>query len=81
MGRQALVGSTWVADDGDTSIALLLWTIRNMLVSTMYNLRPEVSGLPEELARRLRVRLQHSVDHVADTGAAVEVSFTPASGG
>jgi protoporphyrinogen/coproporphyrinogen III oxidase len=29
-----LVSSTWVADDGDTSIALLLWTIRNMLVST-----------------------------------------------
>ena len=75
-----LVSSTWVADDGDTSIALLLWTIRNMLVSTMYNLRPGVSGLPEELARRLRVRLQHSVDHVADTGAAVEVTFTPASG-
>ena len=57
-----LVSSTWVADDGDTSIALLLWTIRNMLVSTMYNLRPGVSGLPEELARRLHVRLQHDDD-------------------
>ena len=76
-----LVSSTWVADDGDTSIALLLWTIRNMLVSTMYNLRPGVSGLPEELARRLQVRLQHPVANVADTGRAVEVTFTSESGG
>jgi protoporphyrinogen/coproporphyrinogen III oxidase len=75
-----LVSSTWVADDGDTSIALLLWTIRNMLVSTMYNLRPGVSGLPEELARRLQVRLQHPVANVADTGAGVEVTFSPGGG-
>ncbi|OBI21409.1 hypothetical protein A5712_15420 [Mycobacterium sp. E2327] len=75
-----LVSSTWVADDADTSIALLLWTIRNMLVSTMYNLRPGVSGLPEELARRLRVRLGHPVANVADTGPAVEVTFTPGGG-
>ncbi len=75
-----LVSSTWVADDDDTSIALLLWTIRNMLVSTMYNLRPGVSGLPEELARRLHVRLQHPVANVADTGLVVEVTFTPESG-
>ena len=76
-----LVSSTWVADDGDTSIALLLWTIRNMLVSTMYNLRPGVSGLPEELARRLDVRLQHPVANVVDTGHVVEVTFAPESGG
>jgi protoporphyrinogen/coproporphyrinogen III oxidase len=76
-----LVSSTWVADDADTSIALLLWTIRNMLVSTMYNLRPGVSGLPEELARRLHVRLQQPVANVADNGRAVEVTFTPESGG
>jgi oxygen-dependent protoporphyrinogen oxidase len=41
-----LVSSTWVADDADTSIALFLWSVRNMLVSTMYNLRPGVGGLP-----------------------------------
>jgi protoporphyrinogen/coproporphyrinogen III oxidase len=75
-----LVSSTWVADDGDTSIALLFWTIRNMLVSKMYNLRPGVGGLPEELARRLDVRLQHPVANVADTGRAVEVTLAPESG-
>ncbi|WAJ43400.1 FAD-dependent oxidoreductase [Mycobacterium sp. Aquia_216] len=72
-----LVSSTWVADDAGTSIALLLWTIRNMLVSTMYNLRPGVGGLPEELGRRLHIRRQHPVLNVADTGAAVEVTFAP----
>jgi protoporphyrinogen/coproporphyrinogen III oxidase len=75
-----LVSSTWVADDDDTSIALLLWTIRNMLVSTMYNLRPGVSGLPEELARRVRVRLQHPVVNVTDTGTDVDVTFTAEGG-
>ena len=75
-----LISSTWVADDGDTSIALLLWTIRNMLVSTMYNLRPGVSGLPEELAQRLHVRLQHPVANVADNGPAVDVTFSPEGG-
>ena len=79
LGRP-LVSSTWVADDEDTSIALLLWTIRNMLVSKMYNLRPGVSGLPEELARRLRVRLEHPVANVTDTGRAVEVTTTGPGG-
>lgn len=69
-----LVSSTWVADDADTSIALLLWSIRNMLVSSMYNLRPGVSALPEELARRLTVRLEHPVANVTDTGRGVEVT-------
>jgi protoporphyrinogen/coproporphyrinogen III oxidase len=72
-----LVSSTWVADDADTSIALFLWTIRNMLVSKMYNLRSGVSGLPMELARRLRVRLEHPVVNVTDTGSGVEVTFAP----
>ncbi len=72
-----LVSSTWVADDADTSIALLLWSIRNMLVSKMYNLRPGVIGLPEELARRVDVRLQNPVVNVTDTGFGVEVTSTP----
>lgn len=79
LGRP-LVSSTWVADDDDTSIALLLWTIRNMLVSKMYNLRPGVSGLPEELARRLRVRLEHPVANVTNTGHGVEVTTTGPDG-
>jgi oxygen-dependent protoporphyrinogen oxidase len=75
-----LISSTWVADDVDTSIALLLWTIRNMLVSKMYNLRSGVSALPEELGRRLRMRLEHSVVNVTNNGFGVEVTFTHQGG-
>jgi oxygen-dependent protoporphyrinogen oxidase len=46
----------------------------------MYNLRPGVSGLPEELARRLNVRLRRRVVNVTDTGSAVEVT-TSSEGG
>jgi oxygen-dependent protoporphyrinogen oxidase len=75
-----LVSGTWVADDADTSLALCLWTIRNMLVPNVYNLRSGVAALPEELARRLDTRLQHQVLNVADTGADVEVTFTERGG-
>jgi hypothetical protein len=44
------VSNTGVADYADTSISLLLWMIRNMLVSKMYILRSGVSRLPGELA-------------------------------
>ena len=71
-----LVSSTWVADDADTSITLLLWSIRNMLVSKMYNLRTGVSGLPIELARRTGVRLRHDVVNVTDEGGGVTVTFS-----
>jgi protoporphyrinogen/coproporphyrinogen III oxidase len=70
-----LVSSTWVADDADTSIALLLWTIRNMLVSKMYNLRSGVSGLPLELAARVGVRLGHRVANVTDDGVGADITY------
>jgi oxygen-dependent protoporphyrinogen oxidase len=76
-----LISSTWVADDTDTSIALLLWTIRNMLVSKMYNLRAGVSALPEELSRRVDLKLGHEVVNVHDTGHDVEVTFSADDGG
>jgi oxygen-dependent protoporphyrinogen oxidase len=75
-----LVSGTWVADDADTSLALMLWTIRNMLVPNVYNLTSGVIGLPEELARRLQPRLGHRVCNVTDTGAAVEVTYDGGSG-
>ncbi len=70
-----LVSGTWVADDAETSLALMLWTIRNMLVPNVYNLTSGVIGLPNELARRVKVRYQHTVTNVSDDGATVEVSF------
>lgn len=76
-----LVSGTWVADDADTSLALMLWTIRNMLVPNVYNLTSGVVALPEELARRVPVSYQHAVSNVTDTGSAVEVTYAAGAGG
>jgi oxygen-dependent protoporphyrinogen oxidase len=75
-----LVSGTWVADDADTSLALMLWTIRNMLVPNVYNLTSGVAGLPVELARRVETRLEHEVTNVTDTGSAVDVSYVAEGG-
>jgi len=76
-----LVSGTWVADDGDSSVALLLWTIRNMLVPSVYNLSSGVAGLPDALAGHVDTRLAHPVSNVTDDGGAVDVTFTtPADG-
>lgn len=69
-----LVSGTWVADPMDTSVALLHWTVRNMMVSSVLNLRSGVSALPEELATHVDVRFRHEVANVADNGSRVEVT-------
>jgi len=69
-----LVSGAWVADDEETSLALMVWTARNLLVPNVYNLREGVAQLPVELARRLDVRLSHAVANVTETGAGVEVT-------
>ena len=79
LGRP-LVSGTWVADDNDTSVALLLWTVRNMLAPNVYNLNSGVAGLPVKLATYVDTRLEHTVAGVTDTGAAVEVSYSAGGG-
>jgi oxygen-dependent protoporphyrinogen oxidase len=69
-----LVRGAWVADDAETSLALMVWTARNLLVPNVYNLRHGVAQLPEALAARLDVRLSHPVQNVTDGGAGVEVT-------
>lgn len=69
-----LVSGTWVADDADTSVALLFWTVRNMLAPSVYNLNEGVMALPVALARQFEVRYGAAVNHVADTGRGVEVT-------
>ena len=76
-----LVSGTWVADDADTSVALMLWTIRNMLVDRVYNLTDGVQGLPNELAKRVDVRYEHPVSNVTDNGSGVEVTYRAGAGG
>lgn len=71
---QPLVSGTWVADDADTSVALLFWTIRNMLAPSVYNLNGGVMALPAEIAKQVEVRYGETVEHVANLGGSVEVT-------
>ncbi|HEY1969185.1 MAG TPA: FAD-dependent oxidoreductase, partial [Pseudonocardia sp.] len=75
LGRP-LVSGTWVADDNDTSVALLLWTVRNMLAPNVYNLNSGVVGLPTKLATYVDTRLEHTVSNVTDNGSTVEVTYS-----
>jgi protoporphyrinogen/coproporphyrinogen III oxidase len=75
-----LVRGAWVADDADTSLALMVWTARNLLVRSVYNLAGGVAQLPQEIARRLDVRLSSPVVQVIDTGKRVEVTHRDAMG-
>ncbi|NMO91691.1 NAD(P)/FAD-dependent oxidoreductase [Actinomycetospora sp. TBRC 11914] len=71
-----LVSGTWVADDADTSVSLMVWSVRNMLVQNIYNLTSGVVGLPNHLATYVKTRLEHEVTNVTDNGSDVEVTFT-----
>jgi protoporphyrinogen/coproporphyrinogen III oxidase len=79
LGRP-LVSGTWVADDNDTSVALLLWTVRNMLAPNVYNLNSGVVGLPTKLATYVDTRLEHTVSNVTDNGSQVEVTYSEKGG-
>jgi protoporphyrinogen oxidase len=75
-----LVSGTWVHNADDSSVALLHWTVRNMLVSHVYNLTSGVAGLPEKLATLVDTRLGHTVHNVSDDGDSVDVTYSSATG-
>jgi protoporphyrinogen oxidase len=74
-----LVSGTWVHEDHDTSVALLHWTVRNMLVKSVFNLTSGVAGLPNRLATLVDTRLEHTVTNVTDNGSTVEVTYSSPS--
>ena len=77
-----LVSGTWVHEDHDTSVALLHWTVRNMLVKSVFNLTSGVGGLPNKLATLVDTRVDHAVTNVTDNGSTVDVTCSsPSSGG
>lgn len=71
-----LVSGTWVADDEETSVALMHWTVRNMLVDRVYNLTSGVVGLPQKLSTYYDVKFGHEVSNVTDSGTQAEVTYT-----
>jgi protoporphyrinogen oxidase len=74
-----LVSGTWVHDDNDTSVALLHWTVRNMLVKSVFNLTSGVVGLPNKLATLVDTRFEHAVTNVTDNGSAAELTYSSPS--
>jgi len=72
---EPLVRGTWAADDGESSNALLLWTMRNMLVPTVFALDTGMDALVRRIAGEVEVRLSHNVENVTDRGSCVEVSY------
>lgn len=76
-----MVSGTWVADDNDTSVALLHWTVRNMLVSHVYNLTTGVVGLPQHLSTLVDTRLSHQVHNVTNENTSVSVTYSEPGGG
>ena len=76
-----LVSGTWVHEDHDTSVALLHWTVRNMLVKSVFNLTSGVVGLPNKLATLVDTRLEHTVTNVTDEGSSVSVTYSTAGAG
>jgi len=71
---EPLVRGTWAADDGESSNALMLWTVRNMLVPTVFNLDSGCDTLARVLAKSSEVRLSTPVVKVTDRGTHVDVT-------
>jgi len=70
---EPMVRGTWAADDHESSNALMLWSIRNMLVPTVFNLDSGCDTLARVLAKNVDVRLSAPVTHVAECGDHIEV--------
>lgn len=77
---EPLVRGTWAADDGESSNALMLWSIRNMLVPTVFALTSGMDGLVRAIARQVEVRIAHPVNLVTDRGDRVELSYSTPDG-
>ncbi|VWX50144.1 NAD(P)/FAD-dependent oxidoreductase [Novosphingobium sp. 9U] len=74
-----LVSGTWAADDKDTSVALLFWTVRNMLAPYVYNLSEGVAMLPAEIAAQVETRYRTEVQNVEAKGNRVNVTTAAGS--
>ena len=77
---EPLVRGTWAADDGDSSNALMLWSLRNMLVPTVFSLDTGMDALARTVADGVEMRLSSEVTNVTDLGVSVEVTSKTVDG-
>lgn len=71
---EPLVRGTWAADDGESSNALMLWSIKNMMAPTVWSLDSGMDALARRIAEGVEVRLNQEVENVTDEGGHVEVT-------
>jgi oxygen-dependent protoporphyrinogen oxidase len=78
---EPLVRGTWAADDGESSNALMLWSIRNMLVPTVFSLDSGMDALARAISARVTTRLSHPVTNVTEYDDRVEVTYAQSNDG
>jgi oxygen-dependent protoporphyrinogen oxidase len=71
---EPLVRGTWAADDGESSNALMLWSVKNMLAPTVWSLDSGMDALARNIAGRVEVRYGQAVENVTDEGTRVDVT-------
>jgi oxygen-dependent protoporphyrinogen oxidase len=79
-GTEPLVRGTWAADDGESSNALMLWSIKNMMAPTVWSLDDGMDALARHIASMVTVRLGHGVTNVTQYDDRAEVTFSPPDG-
>jgi oxygen-dependent protoporphyrinogen oxidase len=77
---EPLVRGTWAADDGESSNALMLWSIKNMLAPTVWSLDDGMDTLARTIAGRVTAKLSHTIANVTELEDRVEVTYLPDGG-
>lgn len=70
-----IVRGPWLANPDKTSLAQLLWTMKNFFKPYFYGLDEGMDALPRALAAQLDVRLNSPVAQVVDRGNCVELDW------
>lgn len=71
-----VVRGPWLASPERSSVAQLLWTMKNFFKPYFYGLDDGMDALPRALAAGLDVRLDSPVANVVDHGDSAEVTWT-----
>lgn len=70
-----MVRGTWLSETDESSVGLLLWTLKNVGSPGLYGLREGNASLPRKLLEGLEVRLGHTVIGLVAEGGEAEVTY------
>jgi protoporphyrinogen oxidase len=75
-----MVRGTWLSETDESSVGLLLWTLKNVGSPGLYGLRDGNVTLPQKLVEPADVRLSHTVRRVEKDADGVTVSWQGPNG-